>query len=116
MSEIVNTYEAALTDDALVRTIGAFVRHHRLEQNKSQAQLAEEAGMNRSTLVALEQGQRTNLITLIQVLRALNQLHIINQFKVERQISPLLVAEMEHNYRKRASKKPDDGITPKSDW
>ncbi|KPP98374.1 MAG: Helix-turn-helix domain [Bacteroidetes bacterium HLUCCA01] len=42
-----------LSDKALAEHIGAFVRHHRLEQNKTQNELATAAGISRSTLSLL---------------------------------------------------------------
>lgn len=63
-----------ISDLAILQKLGDFVKHHRMEQNKSQDQLATEAGVSRSTLSLLERGEKVNLITLIQVLRVLNQL------------------------------------------
>ncbi|MBI3234150.1 MAG: helix-turn-helix transcriptional regulator [Bacteroidetes bacterium] len=108
------------SDSAIVATLGAYIKHHRLEQNKSQQQLAEQAGINRSTLVEFEKGMRTNLITFIQLLRALNLLEVLEQFKVTTQISPIQLAELEHKKRRRASK-TKSSVKPivkkkKSDW
>jgi transcriptional regulator with XRE-family HTH domain len=91
-----------MSDKALVGQIAAFVKHHRLEQNKSQEQLANAAGISRSTLSLLERGETVTLATLIQVLRVLDLLHIMDEFTVEQSISPLVLAKMERNKRKRA--------------
>lgn len=106
----------AMTDNATVESIGAFIKHHRLEQNKTQSRLAEEAGINRSTISEVEQGKPSNIITLIQLLRALNLLHVLQQFQVQQQISPLQLAELEKAKRKRATKTRKAGKKPKSDW
>jgi DNA-binding XRE family transcriptional regulator len=106
-----------LSDAAIVELIGAFIKHHRLEQNKTQSQLAWEAGINRSTLVEFEKGGSGNLMTFIQLLRALNQLHVLNQFEVHLQLSPIQMAELELKQRKRASKAKKTGNKPAStDW
>lgn len=106
-----------MTNTALAKNIGAFIKHHRLEQNKSQEALAHSAGISRSTLSLLERGETVTLATLLQVLRALDQLHIMDAFAVPKTktISPLLLAKLEHGTRKRASgiAKPD---TSTSDW
>ena len=94
----------ALSDNAILEKMGDYIKHQRLSQNKTQQQLALEAGINRTTLLDLEQGQRANLLTFIQVLRALNVLDILKTFEIETQISPILLAEMQQKYRKRASK------------
>lgn len=95
----------SLSDNAIVGMMGRFIKHHRLEQNKTQAQLAEEAGINRSTLVEFEKGMRANIITFIQLLRALNLLYVLKQFQIQPQISPIQMAEIEQSKRKRASAK-----------
>lgn len=56
MTDKTNMKGRAMTDNAMVETISAFIKHHRLEQNKIQSQLATKAGINRSTLVEFEKG------------------------------------------------------------
>ena len=105
-----------MSDDAIVRSIGAYIKHHRLEQNKTQSVLAEEAGINRSTLVEFEKGMRVNIITLIQLLRALNLLHVLEQFKITPQQSPIQLAKLQQEQRKRASKTNKIVKKTKSNW
>jgi len=101
-----------MSDSALIALIGDYVRHHRLEQNKTQSQLAHEAGIDRSTLAEFEKGRRSNLLTLVQLLRALGLLDVLKAFQVIRQISPLKLAELQQAQRKRASRKR----ARKTDW
>ena len=105
-----------MSDDAIVHQIGAFVRHHRLEQNIKQKDLAEKAGINRTTLSDLELGRRCQLMTLIQVLRILNKLHVFDAFEVKQQISPMKLAELEMKKRQKASGKSNSPQHKKSDW
>jgi transcriptional regulator with XRE-family HTH domain len=107
---------AKLSDDAIIKKIGDFVKNQRLEQNMTQQDLATKAGINRTTLSELELGRRCQLLTLIQVLRILNQLQLFATFEVEKKISPMMLAEMEMKYRKRASGKNKDENNKKSDW
>jgi len=116
MSENNNILLYSSSDNAFVSILGAFIRYHRLGQNKTQNQLASDAGVNRSTLIEFEKGKRANLITFIQLLRALNLLHVLNAFRIEQQISPLLLAEMEMAKRKRASRIISKASKNKSDW
>jgi len=105
----------AMSDQALAAHIGAFVKHHRLEQNKTQDALSHEAGISRSTLSLLERGETVTLSTLIQVLRVQDQLQVMDAFEVQQRISPLALAKAEHKMRKRArSSKSQD--PEKSDW
>lgn len=78
-----------LNDLAILRIIGEFIKHHRINQRRSQDQLAKDAGISRSTLSLLERGEKVNLITLIQVLRVLDQLQALESFEVKQEISPL---------------------------
>jgi transcriptional regulator with XRE-family HTH domain len=95
----------SMSDNAIVQQIGAFVKHHRMEQNKTQDILANAAGISRSTLSLLERGETVTLATLIQVLRVLDVLHIMDAFEVQQTISPLALAKIEKDKRKRASGK-----------
>jgi transcriptional regulator with XRE-family HTH domain len=105
----------SMNDQALAAHVGAFVKHHRLEQNKTQDALSHEAGISRSTLSLLERGETVTLATLIQVLRVLDQLQVMNAFEVRQQISPLALAKAEQAKRKRArNSKTQDPV--KSDW
>ncbi|KXK51732.1 MAG: helix-turn-helix protein [Chlorobi bacterium OLB5] len=70
--------------------------------------LASAAGISRSTLSLLERGETVTLATLIQVLRVLDQLHVIEAFTVPQTISPLALAKMEKEKRKRASRKKEE--------
>ena len=98
----------SMSDNSLTEYIGAFIKHHRMEQNKTQDVLANAAAISRSTLSLLERGETVTLSTLIQVLRVLDQLHVMEAFSIQQIISPLALAKMEQNKRKRASGKAED--------
>ena len=91
-----------LNDSAVLEQIGRFVQQSRLQQNKSQQQVADAAGVNRSTLSQIENGKGGTLISLIQILRVLNQLSFVRVFQVEEKVSPMYLAKMELKKRKRA--------------
>ena len=116
MTEYSNTNWQPMSDRAIVESLGLFIKHHRLEQNKTQEELAVASGINRSTLIQVESGNAGNLLTLIQLLRALNLLAVFNVFEVTTPISPLQLAKMEQEKRKRASGKKLSNKKPKSDW
>lgn len=98
-----NSYKwLSMSDKALSAQIGSFIKHHRLQQNKTQEEVAQAAGMSRSTLSILERGESVSLSTLIQVLRVLDLLHIMSVFEIEPQISPIALAKMEQEKRQRA--------------
>jgi transcriptional regulator with XRE-family HTH domain len=96
---------ASMSDKALTEYIGAFVRHHRMEQSKTQEDLAAAAGISRSTLSLLERGETITVVTLIQVLRVLDQLSVLNAFEVKETISPLALVKLQKGKRQRIRSK-----------
>jgi hypothetical protein len=57
------------------------------------------------------------MMSFVQILRALEQLQILEHFEVKQQISPLQLAKLEQNNRQRASSKKESQMKqPKSDW
>lgn len=105
-----------MSDKALGETIGAFVKQHRLEQNRTQDEVAEKAGISRSTLSLLEKGESVTVPTLIQVLRVLELLHIMDSFQVTTQISPIELAKLEQEKRVRARSKKQSNDNFESEW
>ena len=106
----------ALSDPAVLQVLGDFVQQTRLQQNKTQQEVALAAGINRSTMVQLEKGGGT-LLSFVQTVRALGQLQVFQQFEITPQISPLQLAKIDQNKRQRASNKKTTKIEkPKSDW
>lgn len=92
-----------MSDDAISRQIGRFIRHHRMAQHKTQDALAKNAGISRSTPSLLERGETVTVATLIQVLRVLELLHVIDAFSIVEQQSPLLLARAEKKKRQRVT-------------
>ena len=116
MAYVQNLY--AFSDTAIVAQIAEYIKQRRLDKNKTQQELADEAGINRTTLAQLEKGGNFSMLTFIQVLRALGELYHLSELKYEPQISPLKLAEMEMSKRYRATKSKKGSTTdkPKSDW
>lgn len=97
----------AMSDRSIQENIGRFIQSHRLNQNRSQEQVAAAAGISRSTLSLLERGEKVRIDSLIQVLRVLELLYIMDVFKVEEQISPVEYAKLKKKQRKQASHRKD---------
>ncbi len=93
-----------MTDQAIAVALGKYIKHHRLQQNKTQTQIAKAAQISRSTLSLLERGQTVTLSTFIRVLRVLGQLHALQTFEVQQRPSPIALAKLERQQRQRASK------------
>lgn len=105
------------SDPAILVQLGIFLQQTRLQQNRTQQEVAKAAGINRSTLVQIEGGGGGTLLSFIQILRALQQLQLLQNFEVKTSISPLQLAKLDQQKRKRAGRKNTDTDTQqKSDW
>lgn len=104
-----------MSDTTIVKTIGAFIKQQRLKINKTQAQVATEAGVNRWTLGQIENGEAITMISLIQIMRALDILYLFEGFTIKQEISPLELAKQDQNKRQRASNNSTDNSN-QSDW
>jgi transcriptional regulator with XRE-family HTH domain len=107
---------AAQSDPAIIRQIGHFIKHSRAQKNLTQAELAKRAGLNRYTLSKIETGESITLASLIQILRALDALSVLDQFVVQDEISPLAYAKLKRKTVQRVqSKKPPYSDTKQDD-
>jgi transcriptional regulator with XRE-family HTH domain len=94
-----------MADVVIVKQIGSYIRHMRLQQNKTQAQLADMAGLNRWTISQIENGESITLTSFIQILRALDSLYVLNAFEVSDEISPLEYAKLKKQKKRRVRNK-----------
>lgn len=114
-----NSYNdwVSMSDKALGETIGIFIKHHRLNQNKTQDEVSFEAGISRSTLSLLERGEKITLSSLIKVLRVLDLLHIMDVFQVSNEISPIEYVKLQKNKRQRARNQNDvENLNEETVW
>lgn len=95
--------DAHATDSALLGTLGERLAEARLARNRTQADLAREAGISRRTLVRLEAGESTQLTNLIRVLRALGLVGNLDALVPAPAPSPLAEFRDEEARRQRAT-------------
>jgi len=100
----------AMSDVAIIKEIGKRLKQIRLNQNISQEKLSLLSGIDRITISRMESGRPVTSLTLIQVLRALNKLEILNAFRQEPEISPIKLLKLQEQQRKKASSKRSDNI------
>jgi transcriptional regulator with XRE-family HTH domain len=92
-----------MSDMAILREMGLRLRKTRLRQNLTQEKVADLAGVTRTTISEMERGKPFEVVTLVQVLRALRSLESIDAFLPDPGISPLQLARMRGKERQRAS-------------
>ena len=90
-----------LSDEAIEMEIGLYIKKARQQQSKTQQEIAKAANISRSTLSLLERGESGSLKTLIQVLRVLDKLQLLQVFKFEEPVSPLALAKAQQKSRER---------------
>ena len=116
MMEKTNNYFAAMTDKALLQLMGSFIKETRLRKNRTQQEIANAAGINRTTLVQIEKGGGGNMQSFVQIMRSIEQLQIFDFFEVSQQLSPLQLAKLNIKKRQRAIGTKPDNAKPKSGW
>lgn len=93
-----------MTDQAILGDLGRRLQRRRLDRNLSQQDVADRAGLDRTTVGALEREGRATLLTFVQVLRAVGALDELNAFLPDLGPSPLDLAQRQGRIRKRASR------------
>lgn len=95
----------ALTDDAIMRQIGSKLKELRIIKGMKQSELSVASGVSVFTISAVENGKSTSMLTIVQILRALEDLDYLNQFFQQQEISPIAYAKlMEKNKLKERVK------------
>ena len=101
----------ALSDVAAVKAIGRNLQLIRLNQDISQQELAVQTGLSRLTISQVENGRPASTLTLVQLLRALGRLDVLEVLEESAAISPLEAARLERQQRQRASRRGEGSST-----
>ncbi len=105
----------ALTNDAIMRQIGSKIKELRIEKSVKQAELADASGVSVFTISSVENGKTTSLLTIVQLLRALEHLDYLNSFFQEETISPIAYAKLMKNNKKKIRVKSSSTDIKKGD-
>ena len=105
-----------MSDRAVLQEIGRRIKRKRLDKNLTQQNLANQAGLSRTTISDLERGAPAGLLTVIQVLRVLGGLEELDAFLPDPGLSPLQLARLKGRQRQRASRQPRANREEESDW
>jgi transcriptional regulator with XRE-family HTH domain len=115
MNENMNT-KMEISDQYILQQIGNYVRHSRQQKQLTQKELAQQAGISRSTLSLIERGEAATTLTLIQILRILNQLQVFDAFKVIEEVSPLDLLNKSKPKRQRVRKTKRNNEANDLEW
>ena len=102
-------------DAAVLEELGRRIARARLERNRTQAELATEAGIAQRTLAYLEEGRPPSATTLLRTLRALGLLERVDALVPDASPSPLELAATVGRGRRRATgtrRHPDERAEP----
>ena len=91
-----------MTDKAIAAEIGQRIEQLRLEKNMTQQQLADAIGLSRVSYRKLAAGE-AKFVNVIAVLRALDQLELLETFIPNSMFSPMEQLKMQGKRRQRAS-------------
>lgn len=97
--------DAHLTDDAVLRELGARVARMRLDRNLSQELLAHEAGISKRTLERIENGQAVQMPSFLRVGRSLGFLAGFEVAVPAPTISPVQLHKLQNRQRKHATRR-----------
>lgn len=90
------------TNDEILAELGRRLERYRLQQNRTLADVAREAGVGLRTAARAEAGENPTLATMVKLLRALGRLEALDSFLPEPLVSPIQLAELSGKQRQRA--------------
>ncbi len=105
-----------LSDDAVLKEIGNRITQYRLNQDKTQAALAQEAGVSNRTIARVEHGDSVQASSIIRVLRALQLVENLDTLIPEPAVSPVQQLKMQGKQRQRASSKKSTKSKKETPW
>ena len=93
------------SDTAVLNTVGERLRRERLNQNRTQVDLAQAAGVSLTVIQRLEGGKGCSLKNLVRIMRAIGKLEQFDVFVPEPGTSPIELARLAGRQRQEASGK-----------
>jgi len=88
----------SMSEDAVLAELGHRLERHRVERNRTQAELAEQAGIGRATLQRIERGDSVQMTSIVKLMRALELLSALDAAVPESIAFP--IAELERQQRR----------------
>ncbi len=92
-----------MTDDAILAETGRRIARYRIDQQLTQAALAEQAGVSKRTVERVEAGASVQFSTIIRILRTLNLLQGFDLLLPRPSPRPVDLLKQKGKIRQRAS-------------
>ena len=93
------------TDIEILEQLGKKFQVCRINRGFSQEQLAEHAGVSRTTITRLESGQNISIENFIGLLRSVGQLDMFETFISQNYLDPRIAFDREQAKSKRVRRK-----------
>jgi transcriptional regulator with XRE-family HTH domain len=81
--------DAFCTDEKILIEMGERLKAERIRSELTQAKLAEESGVAKSTIERLEKGESVQFLNLIKILRALNRISYLDLLLPSKEKTPM---------------------------
>ena len=109
-------FDDLVTNDAVLAELGRRLERLRLDRNRTQAQLATEAGIGRATLQRIERGDSAQVSSLVSVLRVFGLLGGLERLLPEPVPGPIEQLAFAGRQRRRASSRRRAEPGPPRPW
>lgn len=104
-----------VSDDAVLAELGRRLEHHRVQRDRTQAELAEQAGIGRATLQRIERGESVQLTSIVKLLRTLELLGALDAAVPETIELPIEQLDRERRPPRRRARRRR-GAPPPEPW
>ena len=104
------------SDDVVLAEIGKRLASRRIDMQLTQAQLAHQAGVGKRTVERFENGESTQMSSVIRIFRVLDLLPNLDTMIPEPGIQPMDLLKLKGKVRKRASSPREPGDPGKWNW
>lgn len=82
-----------MNDEEILKQIGVKLKELRVERNMKQKELSERSGLSMFSISQIETGHNTSILSLVQILKALDRMDMLEPFLKAKEVDPELLAK-----------------------